>query len=497
MNEDFKAFLENELKNYPVDITLKEVGEVVAIDKGICQIRGLRKVKSAELLTFHLQKRGIVFNVEEDEIGAVLLDKEEGIQAGSLVQRTNLVMSTPVGEELLGRVIDPVGRVLDGGEEISFKELLPIERPAPPLMDRLPVTEPLYTGIQIIDSMIPIGKGQRELILGDRQTGKSTIAIDTIINQKGRDVICIYCSIGQRSSSVMKIISEFKNRGALAYTILVIATGEDPPGVNFIAPYAATSIGEYFRDKGKDVLIVYDDLTHHANSYRELSLLLRRPPTREAYPGDIFYIHSRLLERSAHLNKNRGGGSLTALPIIETEAQNVSAYIPTNLISITDGQIYLSPKLFQEGVLPAIDFSTSVSRVGGKAQIANYRHVVGDLRLIYSQLDELEMFSRFGTRLDEKTAKTLDKCYRIQEIFKQKEHELISPQAQIAILFSLNQGLFDNIPLDQIGKYKAKIANNLEQESPELFKKILSDENLFKQDLKKIKAQLTKIYANP
>lgn len=493
MKDDFLPFLEEKLNENPATLSLKEVGEVVSIDKGTCQIKNLKRVKSEELLKFPLDKMGIVFNIAEDEIGVLLLDREEGIEAGSEVVRTNVVMSVPVGEGLIGRVIDPIGRPLDGKGDLLFKKLLPLERAAPPLMDRAPVEVPLYTGIQIIDAMIPIGRGQRELILGDRQTGKTSIAMDAIINQKDKGVICIYCSIGQRMSSIMKIISEFQKRGALDYTAIVVSTGEDPPGVNFIAPYAATSIAEYFMEQGKDVLIVYDDLTHHARSYRELSLLLRRPPTREAFPGDIFYIHSRLLERAAHLNKARGGGSLTALPIIETEAQNISAYIPTNLISITDGQIYLSPKLFQEGVLPAIDFSMSVSRVGGKTQVPSYRTAVGDLRLVYSQLEELEMFARFGTRLDAKTTKTLDKCYRIREIFKQKEHSLTKPAEQIAILFALNQGLLDRFSLEELDLCKEKIKENLSSLLPKISEKLRSIESLNEQEFQKLITTLTEI----
>ena len=351
---------------------------------------------------------GIAFNLDDDEIGVVLLGDCWHLHAGDEVERTGRVMDVPVGEALIGRVINPTGAPLDGKAPIRFSQRLPIERSAPPIMDRGPVTEPLQTGIKVIDALIPIGRGQRELILGDRQTGKTAIAIDAILNQAGKNVLCIYCAIGQRASSVAKVIAELRERGAMEYTIVVVTEGNDAPGLTYIAPYAATSIAENFMADGRDVLIVYDDLTHHARAYRELSLLLRRPPGREAFPGDIFYIHSRLLERATHLREPLGGGSITALPIIETEAQNIAAYIPTNLISITDGQIYLSPTLFELGILPAVDVGKSVSRVGGKAQLAAYRAVTSDLKLAYAQFEELESFARFGTRLDERTRKILE-----------------------------------------------------------------------------------------
>jgi F-type H+-transporting ATPase subunit alpha len=359
-------------------------------------------------------------------------------------------MDVAVGDGLLGRVIDPLGRPLDGNGPVTSNQRLPIERPAPPIMDRSPVTVPLQTGLKVIDALIPIGRGQRELILGDRQTGKTAIALDTILNQRGRNVVCVYCAIGQRASAVAKAVAVLREKGAMDYTVVVVAEGNDPPGLAYIAPYAATSIAEHFMEAGRDVLIVYDDLTHHARAYRELSLLLRRPPGREAFPGDIFYIHSRLLERATHLRKELGGGSLTALPIIETEAQNISAYIPTNLISITDGQIYLSPSLFELGVLPAVDVGKSVSRVGGKAQRAAYRAVAGDLKLAYAQFEELETFSRFGARLDEDTRKIIEHGRRIRACLKQPEFSPVSVPAQIAVLLALTAELFDSVPLDQI-----------------------------------------------
>jgi F-type H+-transporting ATPase subunit alpha len=359
-------------------------------------------------------------------------------------------MDVVVGEGLLGRVIDPLGRALDGKGLVAGSGRLPVERPAAPIMDRAAVTVPLQTGVKVIDALIPIGRGQRELILGDRQTGKTAIAIDTILNQRDQNVVCIYCAIGQRASAVAKTVAVLREKGAMEHTVVVVTEGNDPPGLSYIAPYAATSIAEHFMEAGRDVLIVYDDLTQHARAYRELSLLLRRPPGREAFPGDIFYIHSRLLERATHLRAEVGGGSLTALPIIETEAQNISAYIPTNLISITDGQIYLSPSLFELGVLPAVDVGKSVSRVGGKAQRAVYRAVAGNLKLAYAQFEELEMFARFGARLDEDTAKIIAHGRRIRASLKQPEFTPVSVPEQIAILLALTENLFDAVPIGQM-----------------------------------------------
>jgi len=388
--------------------------------------------------------------VDEDEVGVVLLGGYSHLHAGDEVERTGRVMDVAVGDGLLGRVIDPLGRPLDEGGPVATNERLPIERPAAAIMDRAPVTVPLQTGLTVIDALIPIGRGQRELILGDRQTGKTAIALDTILNQRGKDVVCIYCAIGQRASAVAKVVANLRDHDAMEYTVVVVTEGNDPPGLAYIAPYAATSIAEHYMEAGRDVLIVYDDLTQHARSYRELSLLLRRPPGREAFPGDIFYIHSRLLERATHLCKERGGGSLTALPIIETEAQNISAYIPTNLISITDGQIYLSPTLFQLGVLPAVDVGKSVSRVGGKAQRATYRAVAGDLKLAYAQFEELETFARFGARLDDDTRKIIEHGRRIRACLKQAEFAPVAVPAQIAILLALTANLFDPVPIEKM-----------------------------------------------
>ncbi len=435
---------------YTPQLTPHEVGMITTVSTGIAKISGLPGVGFEELVKFPGDVFGIAFNVDENEIGVVLLGDYWHLHTGDEVERTGRVMDVAVGEGLLGRVIDPLGRPLDGKGSVSSIERLPIERPAAPIMSRAPVTVPLQTGIKVIDALIPIGRGQRELILGDRQTGKTAIALDTILNQRDQNVLCVYCAIGQRASSVAKTVAILREKGALDYTVVVVTEGNNPPGLAFIAPYAATSIAEHFMEAGRDVLIVYDDLSQHARAYRELSLLLRRPPGREAFPGDIFYIHSRLLERSTHLREDLGGGSLTALPIIETEAQNISAYIPTNLISITDGQIYLSPSLFELSVLPAVDVGKSVSRVGGKAQRAAYRAVAGDLKLAYAQFEELETFARFGARLDENTRKSIDHGRRIRACLKQPEFAPVPVPAQIAILLALTAELFDKVPIEQM-----------------------------------------------
>jgi F-type H+-transporting ATPase subunit alpha len=431
-------------------LTPREVGAITQVTTGIAHVSGLPGAGFDELLTFPGGVAGIAFNVDEHALGVVLLGDYWHLQAGDEVQRTGRVMDVAVGPALLGRVIDPLGRPLDGLGPIDTTARLPIERPAAAIMDRAPVDVPMQTGLKVIDAMIPIGRGQRELILGDRQTGKTAIALDAILNQRGQNVVCVYCAIGQRASAVAKAVATLRDKGAMEYTVVVVTEGNQPPGLAFITPYAATSIAEHFMEAGRDVLIVYDDLTQHARAYRELSLLLRRPPGREAFPGDIFYIHSRLLERSTHLCKERGGGSLTALPIIETEAEDISAYIPTNLISITDGQIYLSPSLFELGVLPAVDVGKSVSRVGGKAQLGPFRAVAGDLKLAYAQFEELETFSRFGARLDDATRKTIAHGQRIRACLKQPQFDPVAVPAQITLLQALTAGLFDPVPLPRM-----------------------------------------------
>ncbi len=443
--------------DFTPEVLPREVGTVTSISTGIAIISGLPSVGSHELVTFPGGVSGIAFNLDEHELGVVLLGEFSHLHAGDEVERTGRVVDIAVGDGLVGRVIDPLGRPVDGGRPLSERQRLPVERPAAHIMDRAPVTVPLQTGIKVIDALIPIGRGQRELILGDRQTGKSAIAIDTILNQRGHDVVCVYCAIGQRASAVAKTVAVLRERGAMEYTVVVVTEGNDPPGLTYIAPYAATSIAEHFMEAGRDVLIVYDDLTEHARAYRELSLLLRRPPGREAFPGDIFYIHSRLLERATQLRPELGGGSLTALPIIETEAQNISAYIPTNLISITDGQIYLSPRMFELGVLPAVDVGKSVSRVGGKAQRAAYRAVAGDLKLAYAQFEELETFARFGAGLDEGTRETIEHGRRIRACLKQPEFAPVAVPAQISVLLALTAELFDPVPLDRMSEAEGAV----------------------------------------
>ncbi|MGB7756173.1 MAG: alternate F1F0 ATPase, F1 subunit alpha [Salinisphaera sp.] len=431
-------------------LALRETGTVIAVATGIATVSGLPGVGSEELVRFPDGLLGIAFNVDADAIGVVLLGDYQRLQAGDTAERTGRVMDVAVGEALLGRVVDGLGEPLDDLGPVAAGQRLPVERPAPAIMARAPVAVPLQTGLKVIDALIPIGRGQRELILGDRQTGKTAIALDAILNQRGQDVICVYCAIGQRAAAVAQVVATLREQGAMDYCVVVVAEGEQAPGLAYITPYAATRIAEFFMEAGRDVLIVYDDLTHHARAYRELSLLLRRPPGREAFPGDIFYIHSRLLERATHLGEALGGGSLTALPIIETNAQDISAYIPTNLISITDGQIYLSPSLFDLGVLPAVDVGMSVSRVGGAAQRAAYRAVAGNLKMDYAQFEELETFARFGTRLDDATRKVIAHGERIRACLKQTNEAPVPVAEQITVLLALADGLLDPVELARL-----------------------------------------------
>jgi len=440
------AFTEAQ-KRVSGSLAVREIGHLKSVSPGIAIIRGLPDAQLDELVRFDNGSTGIAVNLEPDHVGCVLLGNCTGLSAGASAKRLGRVMDVPVGDGLLGRVLTPLGQPLDEAGPILHQKRLPIEREAPEIADREPVTVPLQTGIKVIDALIPIGRGQRQLILGDRQTGKTSIALAAMINQRKTGVVCIYCAIGQRGASVAKVIEELRASGSMAHTIVIVAEPADGPGLQYAAPYAATSIAEWFMEQGRDVLIVYDDLGNHARAWREISLLLRRPPGREAFPGDIFYVHSRLLERSTHLNNERGGGSLTALPIIETEAQNISAYIPTNLISITDGQVYLSPVLFQKGILPAIDVGRSVSRVGGKAQLPAYHAAAAEVKLRFSQFEELEMFARFGTRLDEPTRRTIDHGRRIRECLKQGPSELYDVFQQILLLFALTRGLLADMPL--------------------------------------------------
>ncbi|WP_419779431.1 F0F1 ATP synthase subunit alpha [Maridesulfovibrio sp.] len=468
------SFLENNLdqalnahekgrENMEYSPKSREVGRVSSVARGVAQVQGLASVRSEELITLGNGVTGIALDLLPDSIGVALLGANTGVNAGDEAVSSGTVLSVPVGESLIGRIVDPLGNPLDGGPAPETFETRVMESEAPPILMRSPVDTPMSSGIKVIDTLIPIGRGQRELILGDRQTGKTAIALDIILNQKKGDVICVYCAIGQRSSSVARAIDTLRNHGAMDYSFVVVVEGDAPSGMQYIAPYAATSMAEYFMEQGKDVLIIYDDLTRHAQAYRQLSLLMRRPPGREAFPGDIFYIHSRLLERSTRLKPEHGGGTLTALPIVETEAQNISAYIPTNLISITDGQIYLSPVLFQKGMLPAIDVGKSVSRVGGRAQPKAYRKVSGDLRLTYSQFQELEAFARFGTRLDQDTRNRIEHGLRVRELLKQDRFSPLTAAQQVVILRTVSLGLLDDIELDRIGEVQEYLLSRTEE----------------------------------
>jgi F-type H+-transporting ATPase subunit alpha len=482
------AALARQRAEFTPGIVIDEIGVITSVTTGIARVTGLPGVGYEELLQFNDGRYGIAFNLDESEVGVVLLGDYQHLTAGQTVQRTGRVLDVPVGDGLLGRVIDPLGEPLDNKGPIKADQRLPVERVAPAIMDRAAVTKPLQTGLKVIDALVPIGRGQRELILGDRQTGKSTIAIDAILNQRDQNVLCIYCAIGQRASSVAKVVAKLSKAGALDYCVVVVAAGNASPGLLYVTPYAATSIAEHFMQRGRDVLIVYDDLTQHARAYRELSLLLRRPPGREAFPGDIFYIHSRMLERSTHLIDELGGGSLTALPIIETDAQDISAYIPTNLISITDGQIYLSPTLFDLAVLPAVDVGKSVSRVGGAAQLAAYRAVAGNLKLAYAQFEELESFAKFGTRLDPATQKIIDHGQRIRACLKQQESKPLSVIEQLVVLLALVRGVFDQIDVKDMAAAEDGVQRAARAIDAALCKRLLSDEKMLDADSNEVLA---------
>ena len=482
LQDDIFAPLKDALAQLAPALEMAEIAHILSVGNGVAEVAGFTDLRADELLTFAGRVMGIAANLETDRAGAIVLEATDTLRPGDPVRRTGRVVGVPVGEGLIGRVVDALGRPLDGGDVIEAGDRLPIERPAPPIMHRGPIQVPLQTGIKAVDAAIPIGRGQRELILGDRQTGKTAIAVDAILNQKNTGVLSIYCAIGQRASAVARVIQSLREGGALERTIVVVASGEDAPGLQFVAPYAATSMAEHFMAEGRDVLIVYDDLTRHARAYRELSLLLRRPPGREAYPGDIFYIHSRLLERATQLRKEQGGGSLTALPVVETQAQNISAYIPTNLISITDGQIYLSPSLFKKGHLPAIDIGTSVSRVGGKVQLPAFRAVAGNLRLMYAQFEELETFARFGTQLDAETRRKLTRGVRVREVLKQREHDHIDAPEQIAALLAATEGLYDEIEPDDVAKAEKTVREAVRKEAGDIRERIATGKKLTDED---------------
>ena len=470
--EEISELIRQKIEGFKLDFNKEETGIVISVGDGIAQLYGLDNVMANELLAFPGDVKGIAMNLEEDNVGAVVLGEAHHIKEGDPVHRTGRIISVPVGEPLVGRVVNPLGEPLDDLGPIESKHYLPIERIAPGVVERLPVKEPLQTGIKAVDAMIPIGRGQRELIIGDRQTGKTAIALDTIINQKGKDVICIYVAIGQKQSTVAQIIKTLKETGAMDYSIVVVASASDPAALQYIAPYAGCAMGEYFRDRGGHSLLVYDDLSKHAAAYREISLLLRRPPGREAYPGDVFYLHSRLLERAAKLNDEKGGGTLTALPIIETQASDVSAYIPTNVISITDGQIYLLPELFNAGLRPAIDVGISVSRVGGNAQIKAMKQVAGSLKLDLAQFRELAAFTQFGTDLDKATVSQLERGKRLSQLLKQDQYQPMPVENQILVIFAGTRGFLDEFPVEVVDRYEKKLLSHISANHPEVLREI-------------------------
>ena len=478
--DEITSLLRQEIENYDRAIDVSEVGTVISVGDGIARIHGLEKVMAGELIAFGHGVSGIAMNLEEDQVGSVLLGEYSKIREGDEVRRTGQIMSVPVGDGLIGRVVDALGRPIDGKGPIVSTQSNPIERIAPGVIERQPVKQPMQTGIKAIDGMIPIGRGQRELIIGDRQTGKTAIAIDTIINQKGGDVICIYVAIGQKRSTVAQVVKTLEDFGAMEYTIVVSASASDPAPMLYLAPFSGCAIGEYFRDNGRHALCVYDDLSKHAAAYREISLLLRRPPGREAYPGDVFYLHSRLLERAAKLNDALGGGSLTALPFIETQAGDVSAYIPTNVISITDGQIYLEADLFNSNIRPAVNVGLSVSRVGGSAQIKAMRSVAGPLRLDLAQYRELAAFAQFGSDLDKASQAQLSRGKRLVEILKQPQYKPLPVEKQVAIIFAATKGLLDDIAVEDCRAFETELYKFLENAKPAILtaireKKVLDD----------------------
>ena len=470
--EEISKVIRDQIKHYEKRIDLRETGTVISVGDGIARVYGLENAMAMEMVEFPGGIYGICLNLEEDNVGVAIMGEDTHIKEGDIVKRTGRIAEIPVGEAVIGRVIDPVGRPLDGKGPIEAKEFRRIERIAPGVVERQPVNEPMYTGIKAIDAMTPIGRGQRELIIGDRQIGKTAICIDAIINQKDSDIFCIYVAIGQKKSTVAQVVDILTRYGAMEYTTVVAACASDPATLQYIAPYAGCAIGEYYRDTGRHALIVYDDLSKQAQAYRQVSLLLRRPPGREAYPGDIFYNHSRLLERAAKLSDEKGGGSLTALPIVETLAGDVSAYIPTNVISITDGQVYLEPGLFFAGVRPAINVGLSVSRVGGAAQTKAMKKVAGTLRLEMAQYRELEAFAQFGSDLDEATQKQLARGQRLVEILKQPQYQPMPVEKQVAILFAGTNGYLDEWPVEAISEYEKQMLEFLETKYPEILREI-------------------------
>ncbi|HEY1272357.1 MAG TPA: F0F1 ATP synthase subunit alpha [Terriglobales bacterium] len=487
--DEITKLIRDQIENYESKIAVDEVGTVITLGDGIARVYGLDKVMAGELLAFPHEVAGIAMNLEEDQVGVVLLGEYTEIKEGDEVKRTGRIMSVPVGDAMIGRVVNSLGQAIDDKGPLATDKFISLERLAPGVIDRQPVREPMATGLKAIDSMIPIGRGQRELIIGDRQTGKTAIALDTIINNKGNDLICIYCAIGQKRSSIAQVVKILEDYGAMEYTIVVAASASEPAPMQYIAPYAACAIGEYFRDSKRHALCIYDDLSKHAASYREISLLLRRPPGREAYPGDVFYLHSRLLERAAKLSDKNGGGSLTALPIIETQAGDVSAYIPTNVISITDGQIFLETDLFNQGVRPAVNVGISVSRVGGSAQIKAMRQVAGSLKLDLAQYRELAAFAQFGSDLDKATQAQLSRGSRLVEVLKQAQFSPLPFSKQILIIFAGTNGQLDDLAVDQVRDFEAELYKYVDTSNPGLLRSIMEkkilDDNL--------KAEMTKL----
>jgi F-type H+/Na+-transporting ATPase subunit alpha len=466
--EEISKIIRDQIGSYAVDVDVAEVGTIVSIGDGIARVHGVENTMAGEMLEFPHGVYGIALNLEEESVGAVLLGEYQEIREGDTVKRTGRIISVPVGEELVGRVVNALGQPIDGKGPIVSKQFSEIERLAPGVVDRMPVKEPLQTGLKAIDAMVPIGRGQRELIIGDRQTGKTAVAVDAIINQKGKDVICIYNAIGQKQSTIAQVVRTLDDAGAMEYTIVVAAGASDPAPLLYISPYSACTMGEYFRDSGRHALLVYDDLSKHAQAYREISLLLRRPPGREAYPGDVFYLHSRLLERAAKMRKELGGGSLTALPIIETQAGDLSAYIPTNVISITDGQIFLESDLFHQGVRPAINVGNSVSRVGGSAQVKAMRQVAGSLRLDLAQYRELAAFAQFGSDLDKGTLNQLNRGKRLVEVLKQPQYQPLPVEKQVIIIYAATNGFLDNIAVEDLRAFETELYQFLDTRKPQL-----------------------------
>ncbi len=482
--DQISKIIKEQIKDFDTGVVVSEVGTVLSAGDGIARVHGLEKVMSLELLEFPHDVYGLAFNLEEDNVGTVLFGEFHKIKEGDLVKRTKRIMEVPVGEALLGRVVDTLGRPLDGKGPVETDEFIPVERLAPGVVDRQPVREPVQTGLKAIDSMIPIGRGQRELIIGDRQTGKSAIAIDAIINQKDTDMVCIYVAIGQKRSTVARVVKTLADYGVMEKTIVVVAASSDPATMQYLAPYAGCSMGEYFRDTKRHALIVYDDLSKHAAAYREISLLMRRPPGREAYPGDVFYLHSRLLERAAKMSDERGGGSLTALPVIETQAGDIAAYIPTNVISITDGQIFLESDLFYSGIRPAIHVGNSVSRVGGNAQIKAMKQVAGTLRLELAQYRALAAFAQFGSDLDKATQHQLARGERLTEILKQAQYEPISVDQQIVLILAATEGFLDSIEVSQLAEFEKGLSEFMQLSKSDLLKEIL-DKKALDEELRK------------